>query len=388
LRTFLIILDGFGVGEAPDAALYGDEGSNTAYHVALAMGGVNLPNLAKIGLPLIVDVPGSYVSWPPLGAAARLRELSPGKDTTTGHWELMGTVLRDPFPTFPDGFPAEIIESFEKAIGRKILGNYPASGTVIIEQLGPEHLRTGYPIVYTSADSVFQIAAHEDIVPVDVLYEWCKIARQLLQGKNAVARVIARPFAGKPGSFFRTPRRRDFSLPPPRETLLDKLCQGGYDVITLGKLDDIFAGRGITKPLHCPDNDECMKLLSKFVEDDFNGLLFCNLIDFDMKYGHRNNPPGYANALLQFDSWLESFIGRIRPDDLLIITADHGNDPLTPSTDHSREYVPLLVYGGKVRTGNMGTFSGFCCLAKTLAEVYSVDDDGLDGVSFASLILR
>ena len=293
MRTFLIILDGFGVGEAPDAALYGDEGSNTAYHVALAMGGINLPNLGKLGLPLIVDVPGSYVSWPPLGAAARLRELSPGKDTTTGHWELMGTVLRDPFPTFPDGFPAEIIESFEKAIGRKILGNYPASGTVIIEQLGPEHLRTGYPIVYTSADSVFQIAAHEDIVPVDVLYEWCKVARQLLQGKNAVARVIARPFAGKPGSFFRTPRRRDFSLPPPRETLLDKLCQGGYDVITLGKLDDIFAGRGITKPLHCPDNDECMKLLSKFVEDDFNGLLFCNLIDFDMKYGHRNNPPGY-----------------------------------------------------------------------------------------------
>ncbi len=388
MRTFLIILDGYGVGEAPDASLYGDEGSNTAYHIALAVGGMNLTNLGKLGLPLIVNLPGTPAQWPPLGAVGRLRELSIGKDTTTGHWELAGIILRDPFPTFPNGFPAEIIENFERAIGRKTLGNYPASGTVIIEELGPKHLETGYPIVYTSADSVFQIAAHEDIVPVETLYDWCKIARELLQGEAGVARVIARPFAGKPGNFFRTPRRKDFSLPPPRDTLLDKLSGKGYDVITLGKLEDIFANRGMTKSLHCSDNDECMKLLQKFKDEDFNGLLFSNLIDFDMKYGHRNNPPGFAKALLEFDCWLGPFIDDMRSDDLLIITADHGNDPLTPSTDHSREYVPLLVYGDMIRPGNIGTFKGFCCLGKTLADLYGVDDEEIEGFSFATLILK
>lgn len=388
MRTFIIILDGYGIGESPDANYYGDEGSNTAYHVALAMGGINLVNLGKLGLPLIVDLPGTAVMWPPLAAVGRLRELSAGKDTTTGHWELSGIILTKPFPTFPRGFPNEIIESFKKAIGRDILGNYPASGTMIIEDLGPEHLKTGYPIVYTSADSVFQIAAHEDVVPVETLYEWCRIARNLLQGPNGVARVIARPFAGTPGKFYRTPRRRDFSLPPPKDTLLDKLSMSGYDVITLGKLDDIFANRGITKPIHCSNNDECMEYLKEYQDRDFNGLLFCNLIDFDMKYGHRNDPPGYAKALLKFDDWLVTFIEGMRPTDLLIISADHGNDPLTKSTDHSREYVPLLFYGDMVRPGNFGTCNGFCCLGKTLADIYGVDGRELDGISLAPEVLK
>lgn len=383
-RCLLLVLDGVGVGELPDAPDYGDEGSNTLVNLAKAVGGLNLPNLHRIGLGNIAQIEGVPLTEKPLACFGKMREISAGKDTTTGHWELAGVIRTKPFPTYPKGFPPEIIEAFEEAIGRRVLGNKPASGTVIIEELGEEHLRTGYPIVYTSADSVFQIAAHEEVVPVEQLYEWCRIAREILRGEHEVARVIARPFIGTPGNFKRTPRRRDFSVPPPYPTLLDVLTEKGLKVVTVGKVDDIFAGRGVSLSVHTSDNRSGMKEVEKLtVGNDFD-FLWCTLVDFDTVYGHRNDPQGFAQALKEFDDWLGGFMIKLKKGDLLLITADHGNDPTTPSTDHSREYVPLLVWTPGMKEGKpLGIRQTFADVAASVAEWLKVEWHGA-GKSFLS----
>lgn len=368
-RAILLVLDGVGVGELPDAADYGDEGSNTLVNMAKVVNGLNLPTLQKMGLGNIAPICGVPPKGEPIACFGKMREVSAGKDTTTGHWELAGVIRTKPFPTYPNGFPREIIEAFENAIGRKVLGNKPASGTAIIEELGEEHLRTGYPIVYTSADSVFQIAVHEEIVAVEQLYEWCQIAREILQGEHEVARVIARPFVGMPGNFKRTPRRKDFSVPPPYPTLLDTLTEAGLKVVTVGKVDDIFAGRGVALAVHTSDNRDGMQQVEKLATQGDFDFLWCTLVDFDIVYGHRNNPQGFAEALAEFDSWLGNFITRLREGDFLVITADHGNDPTTPSTDHSREYVPLLIWTPALEEGkSLGVRETFADVAVTIAD--------------------
>ena len=373
-RAILFVLDGVGIGELPDAADYGDEGSNTLANMAKAVGGLNLPNLQRMGLGNIERIEGVPPAEKPIACYGKMREVSAGKDTTTGHWEIAGVIREKPFPTYPNGFPPEIIEAFEKAIGRKVLGNKPTSGTAIIEELGEEHLRTGYPIVYTSADSVFQIAAHEEIVPVEQLYEWCRIAREILKGEHEVARVIARPFIGTPGNFKRTPRRRDFSVPPPYPTLLDALTEAGLKVVTVGKIDDIFAGRGVTFAIHTSDNRDGMQQVETLtVQGDFD-FLWCTLVDFDTVYGHRNNPQGSAQALKEFDEWLGNFRPKLMGGDLLIITADHGNDPTTLSTDHSREYVPLLIWTPSLKEGKpLEVRQTFADVAATIADWLKVE---------------
>jgi phosphopentomutase len=381
-RVILIILDACGIGELPDAHLYGDEGSNTIVNTAKAVGGLKLPNLEKLGLGSIESIPGVSSGRESLGNYGKMAELSAGKDSTSGHWEIMGLVLEKPFPVYPDGFPPEIIGPFEKAIGSKILGNKPASGTEIIKDLGEEHTRTGRPIVYTSADSVFQIAAHEEIVPVDKLYEICVKARKILTGEHGVARVIARPFVGKPGSFKRTERRKDFSLPPPEETVLDMLKKNGVPVIGIGKIEDLFAGRGLTESTHTKSNSDGMDKLVGAMKKFERGLLFINLIDFDMLWGHRNDPQAFATGLGDFDRRLPEVLNLLGPEDLLVITADHGCDPTTPSTDHSREYVPLLVYGKSIRNNvNLGIRMSFSDVGKTVADIFGVPGTG-NGTSF------
>jgi phosphopentomutase len=376
-RAILLVLDGVGIGELPDAADYGDEGSNTLVNMAKAVGGLNLPNLQRMGLGNIEQIEGIPPAEKPIACYGKMREVSAGKDTTTGHWEIAGIIREKPFPTYPNGFPPEIIEAFEKAIGRKVLGNKPASGTAIIEELGEEHLRTGYPIVYTSADSVFQIAAHEEIVPVEQLYEWCRIAREILRGEHEVARVIARPFIGTPGNFKRTARRKDFSVPPPYPTLLDALTEAGLKVVTVGKVDDIFAGRGVTFAVHTSDNRDGMQQVETLTAQGDFDFLWCTLVDFDTVYGHRNNPQGFAQALREFDEWLGNFLPKLREGDLLIITADHGNDPTTPSTDHSREYVPLLIWTPSLREGKpLGVRQTFADVAATIADWLKVEWHG------------
>jgi phosphopentomutase len=373
----LLVLDGVGIGELPDAADYGDEGSNTLVNMAKAVGGLNLPNLQRMGLGNIEQIEGIPPAEKPIACYGKMREVSAGKDTTTGHWEIAGIIREKPFPTYPNGFPPEIIEAFEKAIGRKVLGNKPASGTAIIEELGEEHLRTGYPIVYTSADSVFQIAAHEEIVPVEQLYEWCRIAREILRGEHEVARVIARPFIGTPGNFKRTARRKDFSVPPPYPTLLDALTETGLKVVTVGKVDDIFAGRGVTFAVHTSDNRDGMQQVETLTAQGDFDFLWCTLVDFDTVYGHRNNPQGFAQALREFDEWLGNFLPKLREGDLLIITADHGNDPTTPSTDHSREYVPLLIWTPSLKEGKpLGVRQTFADVAATIADWLKVEWHG------------
>lgn len=368
-RVVLIILDSAGIGELPDAAGYGDTGSNTIGHVAEAVGGLKTPNMGRLGLGNIAPIAGVPAEKAPTGAFGKMAEVSAGKDTTTGHWEIAGVVLNQPFPTYPQGFPAEVISRFEQLIGRKTLGNVPASGTEIIKELGPEHLRTGYPIVYTSADSVFQIAAHEEVIPVEELYRFCRIAREMLTGEHAVGRVIARPFVGKPGAFERTERRHDFSLEPIGPTLLDAVKAAGLEVMAVGKIKDIFAGRGVTRHKPAAHNAEGMDKTLEFLREGAPGLLFTNLVDFDMLYGHRNDPRGYAQAMAEFDRRLPEFLALLTPSDLFIISADHGCDPTTPSTDHSREYVPLLVFGEKVRPGaDLGIRAGFADLGATAAE--------------------
>ena len=368
-RVILIVLDGVGVGELPDAAEYGDVGSNTLAHVAEAVGGLALPNLEALGLGHIGHFAGIRTMGQPDGCFGRMGQLSKGKDSTAGHWEMAGILLEEPFPTYPRGFPKEMLDLFEQASGRKVLGNRPASGTEIIQELGEEHLRTGAPIIYTSTDSVFQVAAHERVMPVEELYRMCRAARKLLKPPHQVARVIARPFIGEPGLFVRTERRRDFSVEPPSPTLLDILKRSGQLIVGIGKIEDLFNGRGLTRSIHTGNNaaglDETVRLLKTMPR----GLIFVNLVDFDTLYGHRNNPSGYAKALQVFDARLPALLDAVRPGDLLCVTADHGNDPTTPGTDHSREYVPLLLFGPRLAQGvNLGTRRTFADLGQTIAE--------------------
>ncbi len=373
-RVLVIVLDSCGVGALPDAGRYGDEGAATLPHTAAACGGLALPALQRLGLGRITAIPGVPPEPSPAGAFGKMAERSAGKDSTTGHWELMGVVLDRPFPTYPRGFPPEVIEPFEARIGCRVLGNRPASGTEIIKELGAEHLRTGRPIVYTSADSVFQIAAHEARTPVDELYRYCGIAREILTGPHAVGRVIARPFVGEPGAFVRTDRRRDFSLPPPAPTVLDRVHAAGLPVVGIGKISDLFAGRGITEPVHTHDDFDGMRATLRAMEATPAGLIFTNLVDLDTLYGHRNNPQGYGRDLEQIDAEVAKVVARMGTNDLLMITADHGNDPTSPSTDHSREYVPLLVAGARVRGGvDLGIRQTFADVGATVAQALGVE---------------
>lgn len=387
IRVILFVLDSVGIGALPDAPSYGDEGANTLANLASAAGGLHLPHLGGLGLGNIADITGVPPALNPAGCFGKMTEISPGKDTTTGHWEIAGLVLGKPFPVYPNGFPQELISSFINGINRGVLGNKVASGTEIIAELGAEHMRTGYPIVYTSADSVFQIAAHEEIIPVEELYRICRAARDLLTGEHSVARVIARPFTGQPGSFQRTPRRHDFSLLPPSPTILDILKENGYTVLAVGKINDIFAGQGITKSLPISDNmDGVDKTLVFAREENERGLIFTNLVDFDMLYGHRNDVSGYAQALEAFDRRLPEIMGVLRDSDILIITADHGCDPTTPGTDHTREYVPLLVYGPGVNPGvNLGVRKTFADVAATIMDLFHLPTP--NGTSFAKEIM-
>lgn len=372
MRVFLIVLDSFGAGNAPDAAAFGDEGSNT-FKACYNSGKLNIPNMKKLGLFNIDGVDFGEREKEPLGAYARLVEESAGKDTTIGHWEIAGIISEKPLPVFPSGFPDEVIKEFERRTGRKTLCNKPYSGTEVIKDYGAEHMKTGALIVYTSADSVFQVAANEKVVPVKKLYEYCEIARDILKGDYAVGRVIARPFVGtSPENFARTSNRHDFSLLPPSKTMLDILKDNGKDVLSVGKIIDIFAGQGVTEFIRTVSNADGMIKTAEFQKKDFDGLCFVNLVDFDMKYGHRNDVAGYTNALNEFDIALGDFMKNMREDDVLMLTADHGCDPSTPSTDHSRECVPLIICGNNVKSGNLGTRKGFTCIAKTILSMFNL----------------
>ena len=386
-RAILIVLDGVGAGENPDARAYGDEGASSLEHCAQAIGGLELPNLGSIGLGNITPILGTPPVERARGAYGRMAEAAAGKDSTTGHWELTGVVLRQPLPTYPHGFPPEVVEPFERAIGRKIIGNKAASGTEIIAELGEEHVRTGRPILYTSADSVFQVATHQEIIALDELYRICQIARQMLgNGEHAVGRVIARPFIGTPGHFTRTEHRRDFSLEPLGTTLLDVLKEAGKDVIGIGKIEDLFAGRGLTARDHTETNQEGMQATLDWLNRDFSGLLFVNLVEFDMLWGHRRDSQGYARALREVDSWFARVQLAMRADDAIFFTADHGVDPTYRGTDHTREHVPLLVYGAPIQAGvDLGVRSTYADLGQTLAEAFHVGPLAA-GTSFAQKI--
>lgn len=383
-RIFLIVLDSFGIGEMADSRLYGDEGSNTLYS-CFKQKEFHIPNMKRLGLFNIDGVDLGEREESPIGAYGRFCEKSRGKDTTVGHWEIAGVISDEPLPTYPDGFPDEVINEFTAKTGRGILCNKPYSGTKVLEDYGREHLETGKLIVYTSADSVFQLAAHESLVPVGELYRYCEIAREILRGKHGVGRVIARPFEGEYPDFKRTANRHDFSLAPPRDTVIDILTEKGFDVIPIGKIYDIFAGRGMEKANPTSGNAHGMELTAETAEKEFHGLCFTNLVDFDMVYGHRNNAPGYARALSEFDVWLGEFMKRLKDDDVLMITADHGCDPLTESTDHSREHTPLLVYGKGIRSVNLGTRSTFADIGKTVLDLLATDGD-IQGESFKNKI--
>ena len=371
-RVFLIVLDSLGIGAAPDARDFGDEGTNTLRSL-YRTGILNIPNLIKLGIGNIDGIDYLEKADSHRATVCRLRELSRGKDTTIGHWEIAGIVSESAMPTYPDGFPSEIIETFESAIGRKTLCNKVYSGTEVIKDYGEEHIKTGMPIIYTSADSVFQIAAHEDIIPIDTLYEYCREARKILTGKHAVGRVIARPFITADGKFKRTANRHDFSLTPPRKNLLNAISDSGLEVISVGKINDIFAGYGITSSNPSLSNSDGMRIASDIQKKDFSGLAFINLVDFDSSYGHRQDALGYTEALNEFDAWLGEFIKGLSDDDMLIITADHGCDPSDDSTDHTREYVPLLVYNRGRKPHNLGTHSGFTLVSRIIAEELKIN---------------
>ena len=369
-RVLAIVMDSVGCGELPDAGRYGDEGSDTLGHIADAVP-LRVPTLRSLGLAKVARIGGEQPA--PIGAAGRMAEASPGKDSVTGHWELMGIVLDRPFPTFPDGFSAETIAEFERRIGRRSIGNVVASGTGIIDTLGAEHMRTGAPIVYTSADSVFQIAAHEGVVPIEELYRYCDEAFDLVGRGMGVGRVIARPFIGEPGHFTRTANRRDYALDPFEETVLDRLKAAGQPVVGIGKIEDLFASRGLTRAIHTQSDDHGMDVVLEEMETTDRGLIFVNLVDFDTKYGHRNDVAGYAENLERLDVRLAQVLLRLRETDLLIVTADHGNDPATPSTDHSREHVPLLIAGASIKAGvDLGTRATFADVGQTLAEIFGL----------------
>ncbi len=387
-RVILIILDSAGVGELPDASDYGDTGSNTLGNIVKSCGGIKLPNMTNMGLGKVEGIDYLPVPRDITGSYGRMAEVSKGKDTITGHWEIAGLQLEYPFPTYPNGFSKKILEKFERLSGKGVLGNCVASGTEIIKEYGEEHMKTGKLIVYTSADSVFQIAAHEDIVPVEELYRICQIARDMLQGEDMVGRVIARPFTGRPGDFSRTANRRDFSAEPTADTILDKLQQKGLDVIAVGKIEDIFSGRGITLAEHTKNNMNGVDITLKYMKENNRGIIFTNLVDFDMLFGHRNNAEGYRQALEEFDARLPEIVGAMRDGDLLIITADHGCDPTTPSTDHSREHVPLLLYGKNIKQDvNLGTRKTFADLASTIAEAFGIKNE-FPGESFYGMIAK
>jgi len=389
-RVFLIVLDSVGVGELPDANLYGDIGSHTLY-AASTSSYFAMPNMKRLGL---FHIDGVAEKFPAIesdgtfqGAVARLAETSKGKDTTTGHWEMAGIISENPFPTYPNGFPDEVIKEFEAKTGRKVICNLPYSGTEVIKEYGKEHMDTGALIVYTSADSVFQIAAHEELVPIEELYRYCKIARELLVGEHAVGRVIARPFVGKAPNFERTTNRHDFSLVPGK-TMLDYLSEAGLDVLAVGKINDIFAGKGVTDTERTHNNAEGIEITIQDTKREFEGLCFINLVDFDMLYGHRNDVDGYAKALTYFDEQLPRILEGLEEEDILMITADHGCDPSTPSTDHSREYIPLVIYGNAVKQGiNFGTRTRFSDIAVTILEYFGIQNEVI-GTSFLQEILK
>lgn len=370
-RVIWIVLDSVGMGEMPDADKFGDVGSNTIGNIAKVMNGLNLPNMVNLGLGNIEGMVNLEKVDFPKGCYARFAEKSFGKDTTVGHWEMAGVITEKGFPTYPNGFPKEIIEEFEKQTGRKILGNKAASGTEIIKELGQEHMRTGCPIVYTSADSVFQIAAHEDVISLEELYKMCRIARDILKGEHGVARVIARPFVTDGNGFRRTSNRRDFSIEPPYNTILDELKEKGLDVLAVGKIEDIFCKKGITEAVHTEDNKDGVMKTIEYMKQENRGLIYTNLVDFDAKWGHRNDVEAYAKGLEEFDGLLPSIVENMKDTDVVFITADHGCDPTTESTDHSREYVPFLAYGKELKQNvNLGTRDGFSDMAQTIADIF------------------
>ena len=384
-RVFLIVLDSVGIGELPDAANFGDAGSNTIGAIRNHPN-FHCPNLEALGLFNIEGVGGGVSA--PIASYARMREKSMGKDTTIGHWEIAGIVSPQPLPTYPNGFSAELIAEFEKRTGKKTICNLPYSGTDVIRDYGDEHCKTGALIVYTSADSVFQIAAHEDVVPVPELYRYCEIARELLTGEHAVGRVIARPFTGE-HPYARTPRRHDYSLIPPANTIADVLSARGFATISVGKIYDIFAGKGFSESNPTPNNAGGMAKTDEIAARDFTGLCFTNLVDFDMVFGHRNNIAGYAQALTEFDAWIDGFRERMGEDDICIITADHGCDPATPSTDHSREHTPMLIFGKSIRSGvDLGTRASFADIGATILSAFGIEDGGIAGESFYSLVAK
>ncbi len=382
-RVCVLVCDSWGVGDAPDAEAYDDQGSDTLGNTSRAVGGLSVPNLEALGLGMLTQIEGVRPVAQPGTAHGRATEVSAGKDTTTGHWEMMGLRLDEPFPLYPDGFPSEIMQPFQERIGRSVLGNTPASGTEIIERLGREHLATGNPIVYTSGDSVFQVATHVDVVPLETLYEWCRIARGLLIGPHAVGRVIARPFEGQPGSFRRRPERRDYSMPPPGPTVLDAVEGAGVPVFAVGKLQDIFCGQGITEAVYSDSNAHGVDLTIEYLGRPAPALVFTNLVDFDSKYGHRNDPQGYATAIEALDTRLPDLISAL-DGGVLLLTGDHGCDPTTPPTDHSRERTPLLAAGLVGGPYDIGTRSTFGDLGHTAADLLGVELEGLVGTSFAS----
>lgn len=372
-RIFLIVLDSVGIGEMPDAALYGDEGSNTLAAAATSSK-FDMPNMKKLGLFNIDGINIKEREQNPTATFARMTEQSKGKDTTIGHWEIAGIISEKPLPTYPDGFPEEIIQALEKETGRSIICNKPYSGTDVIRDYGAKHVESGALIVYTSADSVLQIAAHEDIVPIETLYEYCRIARQICTGEHSVGRVIARPFVGEEGSFVRTSHRHDYSLTPPAITMLDQLTENNIDVISVGKISDIFAGKGIKESHPIASNLEGMNKTLEIMNKEFEGLCFVNLVDYDMLYGHRNDIEGYAKALTEFDQYLPKLLDALKEDDILMITADHGCDPSTPSTDHSREYTPLVITGNSIKEGiNLGTRNSFADIAASILEYFNIE---------------
>ena len=385
-RVFLFVLDSFGIGNAPDAEAFNDCGANTLKSISTSQY-FNSPTLKKLGLFNIDGVEYFEKENKPIASYCRLTELSKGKDTTIGHWEISGIISDNPLPTYPDGFPNEIISEFSEATGRQVLCNKPYSGTKVINDYGEEHLKTGALIVYTSADSVFQIAAHEDVIPVEELYNYCKIARHILNGPHGVGRVIARPFIGEVGNFTRTSNRHDFSLEPPTQTMLDFIKNSDMDIIAVGKIYDIFAGVGITEHCYTKNNTDGMNKTYEYLNKDFNGLCFVNLVDFDMLYGHRRDVDGYAKALTEFDQWLNTAILELKDDDILIITADHGCDPaFLKTTDHTRESIPVIVYGKKIKPINLGTREGFCDIGKTICDYLAVDNN-ISGNSFLEEII-